>query len=223
MWSWTSSGSRVPSKRRSRPLLLVVVDQRLGLLVVRREPLLDRLRACRPCAGSAAAVRVAHALVLGRVERRRGRCGRSSTARRPDRRSTTTSSGASTHSAAVSRRPDLLELLVQRVGLRVVAREAVEQEAVVALALDLARGSSRSPASIGHELAGVHVLLRLLAELGLLLDVLRAGGRRWRCTAGRSPCAGGPACVPLPAPGGPSRIRLSSDTECGQAYFRKPS
>jgi hypothetical protein len=64
-----------------------------------------------------------------------------------------------------------LELLVQRVGLRVVAREAVEQEAVVALLLDLVE-DHLDHQRIGHELAGVHVRRRLLAELGLLLDMV---------------------------------------------------
>ena len=74
---------------------------------------------------------VADALVLGRVEvhvvdvavRRRRR--------RPERRWTTLVVGASISSAAVSRRPSSLERLVERVGLRDRAREAVEQEAVV--------------------------------------------------------------------------------------------
>ena len=77
----------------------------------------------------------------------------------------TISSGASISSAAVSRRPRLLELLGQRVGLRHGAREAVEQEAVVALLVDLVE-DHRDHQVVGHELAVVHVLLGLLAELG---------------------------------------------------------
>jgi hypothetical protein len=65
----------------------------------------------------------------------------------------------------------LVELVLERLGLRVVAREAVEQEAVVALLLDLAE-DHRDHQVVGHELARVHVRGRLLAELGRLLDVV---------------------------------------------------
>ena len=64
-----------------------------------------------------------------------------------------------------------LEHRVQRLGLRHVAREAVEQEAV--------RGVRLLHAVLGHpdgdlvrdQVAGVHVRLGLLAQLGALADV----------------------------------------------------
>ncbi len=65
----------------------------------------------------------------------------------------------------------LRELLVERFGLRHRAREAVEDEPVPRVLLPEALGRHRHDQVVGHELAGVHVLLGLLAELGPLLHV----------------------------------------------------
>ena len=86
MWSWTSVWLARAVEAPQQPALLVVVDQRLGLLVVRREPLLDRLGLVVLALRERLAALVADALVLGRVERPRGRRGRSEHWRRPDRR-----------------------------------------------------------------------------------------------------------------------------------------
>jgi hypothetical protein len=66
---------------------------------------------------------------------------------------------------------ELVELVLERLGLRVVAREPVEQEAVVALLLDLVQ-DHRDHQLVRHELALVHVRGRLAAEFGLLLHVV---------------------------------------------------
>ena len=65
MCPWTSSGGSVPSKRRSRPRSLVVVDQRLGLRVVDREPRAHGLLAVVVALDQLGAVDVAAARVLG--------------------------------------------------------------------------------------------------------------------------------------------------------------
>ncbi len=63
------------------------------------------------------------------------------------------------------------ELLVESVGLLGGAREAVEDEAVLRILLLEALGRHRHDQRVGNEVTGVHVLLRLLAELRALLDV----------------------------------------------------
>src|SRR3954447_14523223 len=151
-------------------LLLVVVDQRLGLLMVRREPLLDHLRLVVLAQLEGAAAEVAHALGLRGVERHVLDVAVRALA----------AAGQPLDDDLVGRRDvqrrgqppaELVELLLERLRLRVVAREAVEQEAVVALGLDLAE-DHRDHQLVGHELALVHVRRRLAAELGLLRDVL---------------------------------------------------
>ncbi len=210
MWSCTLTLSCVPSKRRSSAALLVVVDQRLGLLVVGRQALGDLLRLVVGALLERLAVLVAAALVLGRVELDvvevpvgalaaarealdHGLVGRVDQQRRGQ------------PPAA------LVELLGERVGLRHGAREAVEQEAVVAVLVDLLE-DHRDHQIVGHQAAVVHVLLGLRAEVGALVDVLGAAGRRCRCRAGRSPRSGarpGCPCRPPGGPGGSGSVRSS--------------
>ncbi len=63
------------------------------------------------------------------------------------------------------------ERLLERVGLLLVAREAVEQEAVARVAVADALGDHADDHLVGHELAGVHVALGLAPELGALGDL----------------------------------------------------
>ena len=87
----------------------VVLDDRLGLLVVVAQPPLDRL-----------------GLVVGAaLDARRASCSRSRAV----------SSESSSRSTTDERPADLLEHLVERLGLREVAREAVEDEAVLRVAV----------------------------------------------------------------------------------------
>src|SRR3954467_10951690 len=62
-------GAARPVEAPQQALLLVVVDQRLGLLMVRREPLLDHLRLVVLAQLEGAPAEVAHALGLRGVER----------------------------------------------------------------------------------------------------------------------------------------------------------
>ena len=167
--------------------------------------------------------------------------------RRPARRRTTSSSGTSISSAAVRRRSSPSSASRQRVGLLARcagSRRAGSRRAASPLADAL--DDHADDHLVGHELAGVHVALGLAA---------RARCPAATCARSMSPvemCGSAKssrrrsACVPLPAPGGPSRIRFSSDkTEAayplrrsalrGRArraqaapatparYFRKPS
>ena len=209
-----------------QPALVVVLDQRLGLLVV------DREARCWTVSGLSSSrwiervpSLVADALVLGRVEVHVVDVARSahSGGRRGAR--TTSSSGTSISSAAVSRRPSSLELLVERLGLRDRAREAVEHEAVRASSLlDLLgdhrddqrrRGPARprpctpwppcpssvpSATCVAQHVAGGDVRQP---------EVLDAGAR--------------PGC-PCRRREGPSRIEVRAQLhEAGERYFRKPS
>ena len=61
-------------------------------------------------------------------------------------------------------RPSSAELLVERLGLRLGAREAVEDEAVLGLVLVDALGDHADDHVVGDEVAAVHVLLRLRAD-----------------------------------------------------------
>src|SRR3954470_11548055 len=117
-------------------LLLVVVDQRLGLLMVGRQALLHRPGLVVLAQLERAAAEVAHPLGLRRVEGHVLDVAVRALA----------AAGQPLHHDVVGRghverggqtAVEPLELLVQGVGLCVVAREAVEQEAVVALLLDL--------------------------------------------------------------------------------------
>ena len=222
----TSSGRPRAVDAAQEALLLVVVDQRLGLLVVLVEPVADHLglvvvaddqlgcRRCRrrpPASGGsnstwktwpffdagAAPAEPAHDLVVGDVDQeRRGQLA-----------------------------AELAQLRVERLGLRHGAREAVEDEAVGGLlALD-PLGDHADDHLVGDQVAAVHVLLRLLAELGPLARPRRAGCRRSRSRAAGSPPAGARPGSPCRTPGGPSRTRFSSGKPGTRRtrHFRKPS
>src|SRR3954452_7931552 len=159
-----------PVEAPQQPALLVVVDERLGLVVIGGQALADRLGlvvlalAERPPALVALVV-VLRGVVLDVVEVPVGALAAAREA---------------LHHAVVRRvdeqrggEPALaaLHLLGQRPGLSARAREAVEQEAVVALVLDLVE-DHRDDEVVGDELALVHVVLGLPAELGALAPVL---------------------------------------------------
>ena len=91
--------------------------------------------------------------------------------RRPPSLRTTSSSGTSTSSTAFRRRSSPRNVFCERVGLLLVAWEAVEQEAVARVALAEPLGDHADDHVVGHELACVHVALRLLAQLGSLGDL----------------------------------------------------
>ena len=79
----------------------------------------------------------------------------------------------------MSDRPSSSSAPAQRLGLRDRAREAVEQEPVARLGAVEPLHHHPADQVVGHEVAAVHVLLGLLAELALLLDRLAqdvAGG-----------------------------------------------
>ena len=101
----------------------------------------------------------------------------------------------------------LVQHAVERLGLRHGARKAVEDEAVVGVGLGDAVGDDRHNDVVGYEFAARHDLLGVQPDRG-------AGGSR-----GTQHVTGGElndsvffdeswACVPFPAPGGPSRISL---------------
>ena len=171
MWSWTSAGLARAVDPPHQPLLVVVVDQRLGLLVVDAQPVADHVRLVVVALDQTRAVLIADALVLGRVEL-----------------DVVVVAGLHAHPPAREPADDLLvghvdqqrrgdpaaqlgQLLVERLGLLDRARKAVEDEAVLGVVLLQALGGHRDDQIVGHEVAGVHVALRLLAELGPFLDV----------------------------------------------------
>ena len=112
---------------------------------------------------------------------------------------------------------ELVELLAQRVGLADGAREAVEQEAVVALLLDLVQ-DHRDHELVGDEVAADHELLGLLAELGLVLAVLaqQVAGADVRQPEVLAQARG------LGALTGPGRTE-EDEIQFAHRYFRKPS
>ena len=65
-------------------------------------------------------------------------------------------------STAVSARPSFVERHVERLGLADRAREAVEQEAVLASSVSTRSRITPMITLVGHEVAAVHVLLGLL-------------------------------------------------------------
>src|SRR3954447_7214916 len=71
----------------------------------------------------------------------------------------------------VERRPAVEQQVVERLGLGDVAREAVEQEPLAGVVVLQPRQDHPDRDLVRDEVAGVHELLRLLAELGALADV----------------------------------------------------
>ena len=212
MWSWTSSGAAPAVEATQQPGLLVVVDQRRGLARVDLKARADRLLVVVVALDQARAVLVADALALGRVEV-----------------DVVDVPALGAHAAPAEAAHDLLvgHLDQQRRGQPALAVSASASPSASACCSLRGKPSSRKPSRaspladaradhaddhlVGHELAGVHVLLRLLAQFGAL------GHLRAQHVAGgdvrerRSPRCRRSAWVPLPAPGGPSRIRFSLD------------
>src|SRR5829696_10282046 len=150
--------------------LVVVVLERLGLLVVGRQALLDGLGPVVVALAEGPPALVALVVVLRRVVLdvvqvaigalpATGQALDHAVVRRVDQQHRGEAPAPAVH------------LLAQRVGLTDRAREPVEQEPVVALVLDLVE-DHRDHELIGYELALVHVVLGLLAELGLVLLML---------------------------------------------------
>src|SRR5512139_1700610 len=163
---WTLSGQAVEDAT-----LLVIGDQRLGLLAVLREAVLDHLGLVVVADDQPGAVEVADALLLRRVELDVVDVGRVLLA------GATTSQPA--HDLLLGDvdqdgRRDLPVQLdhpgVEGLGLRPGAGETVEDEAISRLIPLQALGDHADDHLVGDEVAPVHVLLRLLAHLGPLLD-----------------------------------------------------
>jgi hypothetical protein len=148
---------------------LVVVDQRRGLLVVDLEPLLDGLRLVVVALNEPRAVLVADALVLGGVVV-----------------DVVDVLVLDAYAAARDALDDLVvggvdqedgrqaaatavEGVLEDVGLLGVAREAVQQEAVLGLGLVDALHDHVADDLVGHEVALGHVALCLLAQRRLVL------------------------------------------------------
>ena len=91
--------------------------------------------------------------------------------RRPDSRRTTSSLSTSSSRTTSSEVPEVAEHRVELVGLGDVAREAVEQEAGRRVRLAEPVTHHRDGDLVGHQVAGVHVGLGQLAELGAAGDV----------------------------------------------------
>ena len=138
----------------------VVVDDLLGLLVVVAQPALDRL-----------------GLVVG-AALERGALAEPLAA--PCRRKLEQEHGR-------ERPVDLLEHRVERLGLRDVAREAVEHEAVLRVVLGEPVADERDRHVVGNELARLEQRLDLPAELGCRRRSPRGTCRRSRCAGSRTP------------------------------------
>src|SRR3954453_14215785 len=149
---------------------LVVLDERLGLVVVDGQALGDRLRLVVVALDELGAVLVADALTLGRVEL--------DVVGVPVLRAGAPAGQAADdllvgHVDEQDRgqlAPDLLQRLGQGVGLGDLPREAVEQEAVLGLGAVQGLQDHADDEPVGDEVARVHVLLGLPAELGALGD-----------------------------------------------------
>src|SRR5579875_2733293 len=154
-----------------QPALVVVADQRLGLLVVDAQAVSHDLGAIVVALDQTRAILVADPLALGGVIL-----------------DVVVVSRLDAHPPARDAPDDLLvgdvdqqrrgdappesaELLVKRPGLLERARKAVEDEAVARILLLQALAGHREDQLVGHELAGIHVALGLLPELALLSHV----------------------------------------------------
>src|SRR3954449_5998774 len=151
--------------------LRVVAHQRRRLFVVDLEPVTDRLRLVVVTLEQLATADVTHTLRRWRVE-----------VQMPD----VSAAAAGTPSGQppdhlvvvdhelqddVERCAAVEQQVVERLRLRDVAGEAVEQEALAGVVL-LEPGDDHPDRDlVGHEIAGVHELLGLLAELRALADV----------------------------------------------------
>src|SRR3954453_4229563 len=151
--------------------LVVVVDERRGLVAVDLQAAAHRLLAVVLALAERLAVDVADLVVLRRVVLEV--VGVAVRAHAPAREPL--------HDVVLGhvdeergREPavDLPQRLVERLGLLVGAREAVEEEAVLGVRLGEPVEDHADDDLVGDEVAAVHVLLGLLAEVRLLLDRL---------------------------------------------------
>ena len=177
-----------------QPSLLVVVDERLGLLMVGREPLLDRLVLVVLALEERLAVLVAEAARSWAGRTRRGRGARSCTGagrraagspsrRRPRSAARPSAGGPCRRARRRARRPGRPSAGSRRAG-----------SPSAPLLLDLLEDHPDHEL-VGDEVAVVHVGLGLAPELGLLLLVLAQEVARCRCRAARSrPSACPPGC-----------------------------
>src|SRR3954452_21136067 len=149
----------------------VVAHQRCRLLVVDLEPVTDRLRLVVVALEQLATADVTHTLRRRRVE-----------VQMPDVSAApagTPSGQPPDHLVVVDHelqdhvegRPPVEQHVVERLCLRHVAREAVEQEALAGVVLLESCDDHSDRDLVRNEVAGVHELLRLLAELGALADI----------------------------------------------------
>ncbi len=203
MWSLTSFAGRRPSKRRKRPALLVVVDQRRRLLVVDLQAPADRLLLVVVALDQPRAVLVADALVLGGVELevvdvaafRRTRGARRDGARPRRRRPRSAAPRVRRRSSVPSASPSASACCSLR-------GKPSSRNPSRASSLADAREDHADDHLVGDQLAGVHVALRLPAELGALghLGAQHVAGGDVR--RGRSPRAGArPGCPCRPRAG----------------------
>src|SRR3954453_15305503 len=152
-------------------VVVVVVDERRRLLAIDLEALADRLPAVVLALLERLAVDVAHVVVLRRVVldvvgvavRAHAPAGEP-----PD----DVVLGHVDEQRGGETPVDLLQRLVQRPGLRVRAREPVEEEAVGRVLLGEAVEDHADDHLVGHEVAAVHVLLGLLAQVRPVLHRL---------------------------------------------------
>src|SRR3954453_12362979 len=119
---------------------------------------------------------------------------------------------------------DLAQRVVERLGLLVRPREAVEQEAVGGVGLAQAVEDHGDDDLVRHELAAVHVRLRLLAEVRLVLDGLAEHVAR-RDVREREVLLQTIGLRALPGPGRPQQdeVELGHGEAGHPTYFRKPS
>src|SRR3954451_1446259 len=152
-------------------VVVVVLDERLRLVAVHLQALADGLLAIVLALGQRLAVQVAHAVLLRRVVLDVVRVAVGADA--PD--------GQPPHDVVLGHvdeerggeaAVDLLQRGVERLGLLVRAWEAVEEEAVLGVGLGEPVEDHADDDLVGDQVAAVHVLLGLLAEVRAVLDGL---------------------------------------------------
>src|SRR3954453_22431159 len=153
------------------PTLLVVVNQRLGLLPVLLETVLDHIGLVVVADDHLAAVDVADALLLRGVELDVVDVARVLLARAAATEPAHDLVLGDVDQEGRGHLPlQLFHLLAQSLGLGHRAREAIQDEAVGRLLLLQALRDHPDDHLVGHQVAAVHELLGLRADLGALLD-----------------------------------------------------
>jgi hypothetical protein len=154
------------------PSVLVIVDQGLGLVVVGLQTVADRLRLVVVALDQPRTILVADVLSLRRVELD------VVVVALLDADPPTAEPALDLLVRDVEEQhrgdppPQLGQLLVERLRLRGRPREPVEDEAVAGVVLLEALAHHRHDHVVGNEITGVHVALRLPAELRAVGDVL---------------------------------------------------